>query len=190
MKAAGFLTFTLLAFSFVPVAGAADSCSSQFAFCSAREGLAGSFADCTQAPCEWKEGASIMNCSCRVKSNVASTTSGDCKPGTAEALQSRYSLVDSMGVCTSATNLWAFCLDIKCGPGVKGLTQCECTTVISSGYSASQYIIVGGKPGDCASNRYFSSATLSQVLDATAFLRCKQPDTPVVDPAVVWVSTP
>jgi hypothetical protein len=146
MKATMLLTFTLLAFSFVPTAVAADSCSPQFAFCPAREGLAGSFADCTQAPCEWKEGKSTMSCSCHVKSNVASTTSGVCKPGTKEALQSRYSLVDGMGVCTSATNRWGFCLDIKCGPGANGLTRCECTTVTSAEYSSKQYVIVGGTP--------------------------------------------
>jgi hypothetical protein len=131
-----------------------------------------------------------MSCSCRVKSNVAATTSGACKPGTNEALQSRYSLVDSMGVCTSTTNRWGFCLDIKCGPDIKGFTKCECTTVTSSGYSSNQYVIVGGNPGSCASNRYYSSATPSQVLDATAFLRCKQTSAKVVDPTIAWVITP
>jgi hypothetical protein len=190
MKATMFLKFTLLAFSFTSCAVADDSCSSQFAFCPAMEGLAGSFADCTQAPCEWKEGTSTMSCSCRVKSNVASTTSGVCKPGTNETLQSRYSLVDSMGVCTSATNRWGFCLDIKCGPGVNGLTKCDCTTVTSSGFSSSQYVIVGGNPGSCVSNLYYSSATPSQVFAATAFLRCQQPKTKVVDPTIAWVATP
>jgi hypothetical protein len=188
MKATTLLTFTLLALSFASIAAAADSCSPQFTFCPAKEGLAGSFADCTQAPCVWKDGMSTMRCSCRVKSNVASTTSGACKPGTKEALQSRYSLVDSMGVCTSATFHWGFCLDIKCSPDVNGMTQCDCTTVTSSEYSSNQYVIVGGNPGTCATN--YSSATPSQVLAATAFLRCKQPNTKVVDPTITWVATP
>jgi hypothetical protein len=185
MKAATLLMFALLAFGFVSIAGAADSCSTQFSFCPAKEGVEGSFADCTQAPCEWKEGSSTMSCFCRVKSNAASTTSGSCMPGTKEALQSRYSLVDSMGVCTSSTNRWAFCLDIKCGPGVDGMTRCECTTVTSSEYSSNQYIIVGGNPDTC--KRPYSSATLSQVFAATSFLCCKQPDKKVVDPAIAWV---
>src|SRR5690606_23297600 len=134
----------------------------QFSYCPAMEGLAGSFADCTEAQCTWKEGASTMSCTCRVKSNVASTTSGDCKPGTNDALQSRYSLIDGMGVCTSATNKWGWCLDITCGPAVGGSTQCECTTVDSSQSSSTQYVIVGGDPGDCAANVYYSSATPSQ----------------------------
>jgi hypothetical protein len=188
MKAALLSLFILLAFPFAPVAAAADECSPQFTFCPPKEGLAGSFADCTQAPCEWKEGASTMSCSCRVKSNVASTTSGACQPGTKEALQSRYSLVDNMGVCTSGTNRWGFCLDIKCGPGVEGVTRCDCTTVTSSQYSSNQYVIVGGSPATCA--RDYSSATPSQVLAATAFLRCKQPNAKVVDPTIVWVDTP
>jgi hypothetical protein len=187
MKTTMLLAFTLLAFGFAPSAVAAHSCSPQFAFCSAMEGLAGSFADCTQAPCEWNGKTSTMSCSCRVKSNVASTTSAVCKPGTNKALQSRYSLVASMGVCTSATSHWGFCLDIKCGPGVKGLVKCECTTVTSSKYSSDQYVIVGGSPDACASN--YSSATPSQVFAATAFLRCKQPDTKL-DPTIVWVATP
>ncbi|HWM90252.1 MAG TPA: hypothetical protein VN493_05750 [Thermoanaerobaculia bacterium] len=186
MKATMLFTFTLLALSFVSAAD--DSCSSQFTFCPPQEGLAGSFADCTQAPCEWKEGASTMSCTCRVKSNVASTTSGKCRLGTDKALQSRYSLVDSMGVCTSATNRWGFCLDIKCSPGVDGVTKCDCTMVTSKEYLSNQYVIVGGNPGTCATN--YSSATPSQVLAATAFLRCKQPNTKVVDPTIVWVDTP
>ncbi|HTG32493.1 MAG TPA: hypothetical protein VLB76_06140 [Thermoanaerobaculia bacterium] len=190
MKATMPLAFSLLAFSFVPIAVAADSCSPQFAFCPAMGGIAGSFADCTQARCEWKEGMSKMSCSCRVKSNVASTTSEVCKPGTNEALQSRYSLVDSMGVCPSATNRWGFCLDIKCGPGVNGLVKCDCTTVTSPAYLSDQYIIVGGNPGSCSSDRYYSSATLSQVFAATAFLRCKQPHAKVVDPKIAWVAAP
>jgi hypothetical protein len=190
MKTTVLLTFTLFAFSFVHRATAADSCSTQFALCPAAEGLAGSFADCTQAPCEWKKGASTMTCSCRVKSNVASTTSGSCKPGTKEALQSRYSLVDSMGVCTSSTNRWGFCLDIKCGPGVNGLTQCKCTTVTSPEYLSKQYILVNRPPGACAPSQYYSSATLSQVFAATAFLRCKQPNAKVGDPRISWVATP
>ena len=165
-----------------------DSCSSQFTFCPAMEGLAGSFADCTRAPCVWKEGQSTMSCACRVKSNVASTTSGACQPGTKEALQSRYSLVESMGVCTGATNRWAFCLDIKCSPGVDGRTICECTTVNSAEYSSSQYVIVGGSPETCSVD--YSSATPGQVFAATAFLRCKQPHALVMDPTIVWVATP
>jgi hypothetical protein len=189
------LTFTLLAFSFAPIAVAADSCLPQFSFCPAMEGLAGSFADCTQAPCEWKEGMATMSCKCRVKSNVAAVTTGGptggCKPGTKDNLQSRYSLVASMGVCTSATNHWGFCLDIKCGPGVNGFSKCECTVLTSSGYSSNQYVIVGGNPGSCASNLYFSSATPSQVLAATAFLRCQQPNNAeVVDPTITWVAKP
>lgn len=188
MKVAMFLTCSLLALSFVPCASAADSCSPQFTFCPAMEGLAGSFADCTQAPCEWKEGGSTMSCACRVKSNVPSTTSGTCQPGTKDALQSRYSLVESMGVCTSATNRWGFCLDIKCSPGVDGGTKCECTTVTSSAYSSNQYVIVGGNPATCSV--YYSSATPGQVLAATAFLRCKQPGAVVMDPTIVWLTTP
>ena len=184
------LTLTLLGLSFASIAFAADGCSSQFAFCPAREGLDGSFADCTQAPCEWKEGAATMTCSCRVKSNVASVTSGTCQKGTSKGLQSRYSLVEEMGVCTSATNRWGFCLDILCGPGINGLTRCDCTTVTSSKYSSKQYVIVGGSPGSCASNRYYSSATPSQVFDATAALRCQQPHAVVVDPPIVWLTTP
>lgn len=189
MKATMLVMFTLLAFGFVPSAVAADSCSPQFAFCPAMEGLAGSFADCTQAPCEWNGTKSTMRCSCRVKSNAASTTSGVCRPGTKEALQSRYSLVDKMGVCTGSTRHWGFCLDIKCGPGVDGWTKCDCTVATSKEYSSNQYVIVGGNPGTCASN--YSSATPSQVFAATAFLRCKQqPGTTVVDPTIVWVATP
>jgi hypothetical protein len=188
MKTALFFTFTLLGLSFVSIAATTDSCSSQFTFCPAQEGLAGSFADCTQAPCEWKEGKSTMSCACRVKSNVASTTSGACQPGSKEALQSRYSLVDSMGVCTSATKRWGFCLDIKCSPGVDGWTKCDCTTVTSSEYASNQYIIVGGNPGTCAVD--YSSATPGQVYAATAFLRCKQPDTKVMDPTITWMATP
>jgi quercetin dioxygenase-like cupin family protein len=169
---------------------AADTCSPQFSFCPAQEGLAGSFADCTEAPCEWKKGKSTMSCSCRVKSNVASTTSGACRPGTSESLQSRYSLVDTLGLCTSATNRWGFCLDIKCSPAVHGRTRCECTTVTSTAYLSNQYVIVGAGPGACASNRYSSSATPSQVLDATAFLRCRQPEAKVVDPTITWVAKP
>jgi len=182
------LILILLAFSFSTSAVASDSCSSQFAFCSAEEGLAGSFADCTQAPCEWKKGMSTMSCSCRVKSNVASVTSGVCQPGTKESLQSRYSLVDQMGVCTSPANRWGFCLDIKCGPGVNGTAKCDCLTVTSSEYSSNQYVIVGGSPRTCTS--YYSSATPSQVFAATAFLRCKQPNKKVIDPTITWVATP
>jgi hypothetical protein len=188
MKSTLLLTLTLLTLSSVSSAIAADSCSPQFNFCPAQEGLAGSFADCTQAPCEWKEGMSTMSCTCRVKSNVASTTSGSCQPGTKEALQSRYSLIESMGVCTSATKRWGFCLDIKCSPGIDGWTRCDCTTVTSSEYASDQYVIVGGNPGTCAVD--YSSATPSQVLAATAFLRCKQPDAKVVDPKIVWLATP
>lgn len=189
MKTTVLLAITLLASAFASVA-AAESSSPQFSFCPAMEGLAGSFADCTQAPCEWREGMSTMRCYCRVKSNVASTTSGTCRPGTSEALQSRYSLVESMGVCTSAANRWGFCLDIKCTPGVDGQTQCDCLTVTSSAYSSNQYVIVGSGTGACASTEFYSSATPSQVLHATAFLRCKQPGTKVVDPTIAWVATP
>ncbi len=188
MKPTVLLTFMLLALGLVTGAASAATCSSQFAFCPAKEGLTGSFADCTQAPCEWKEGMSTMSCSCRVKSNVASVTSGACQPGAKESLQSRYSLVESMGVCTSSTSRWGFCLDIKCGPDVNGTTKCDCLTVTSAQYSSNQYVIVGGNPGTCAS--YYSSATPSQVFAATAFLRCKQPNSKVVDPTIAWVATP
>jgi hypothetical protein len=188
MKTTVLLTFALLTLSFASIAVAEESCSPQFNFCPAQEGLAGSFADCTQAPCVWKEGVSTMSCSCRVKKNVASTTSGACRSGTKDALQSRYSLVDSLGVCTSATKRWGFCLDIKCSPGVKGVTKCDCTTVTSAAYSSNQYVIVGGNPGTCATD--YSSATPSQMLDATAFLRCKQPKAKVVDPTITWVAKP
>jgi hypothetical protein len=190
LKTTLLLTLTLLAFSCIPGACATDSCSPQFAFCPPQDGLAGSFADCTQAPCEWKEGSSTMSCACRVKSNAASVTSGVCKPGTSESLQSRYSLVDSMGLCTSATNRWGFCLDIKCSPGVNGVTRCDCTTVTSPEYSSNQYVIVGGNPGTCAPNVYYSSATPSQVFSATAYLRCRQPNTTVVDPTIIWLANP
>jgi hypothetical protein len=188
MKTTMLLTFTLFAFSSVSVAATTGSCSTQFNLCPAQEGLAGSFADCTQAPCEWKEGQSTMSCACRVKSNVASTTSGACQAGTKDALQSRYSLVESLGVCTGATKRWGFCLDIKCGPGIDGLTRCDCTTVTSSEYASDQYIIVGGNPGTCATD--YSSATPSQVFAATAFLRCKQPDKKVMDPTIIWLTRP
>lgn len=181
------LTLILLVFGFVTSAAAADSCSSQFVFCPAADGLAGSFADCTQAPCE-QVGMSTMSCSCRVKSNVASVTSGVCQPGTKDSFQSRYSLVDTMGVCTSSTRRWGFCLDVKCGPEVNGTTKCTCLTVTSSEYSSNQYVIVGGNPGTCSTS--YSSATPSQVLAATAFLRCRQPDKRVVDPTIVWVASP
>lgn len=194
MKTTMLLTVTLLAFGFVPTAVAADNCFPHFAFCPAAEGLAGTFADCTKAPCTWKEGASTMSCKCLAKSNAASTTQAPplgegCKAGTSSNLQSRYSLVDSMGVCTSATNRWGFCLDIKCGPAdSSGYSYCDCTAVTSSGYSSNQYVIVKGNSGFCAANQYYSSATPSQVFAATAFLRCKQPNTGVVDPTIVWVA--
>lgn len=187
MKAALVCTFMLLTLSTAPIS-AADQCSPQFHFCPAEEGLAGSFADCTQAPCDWKKGKSTMSCACRVKSNVASTTSGACRPGTKDALQSRYSLVESMGVCTSSTMRWGFCLDITCSPGIDGWTICECKTVTSSDFSSKQYVIVGGSPETCAVD--YSSATPGQVLAATEFLRCKQPDKRVEDPTIIWVAKP
>lgn len=192
MKASMRLTFTLVTFAFVAVAivATADDCLPGFTFCPAKEGLKGSFADCTQATCDYQEGAPTMTCTCVVRSNVASSTSRDCKAGTEKALQSRYPNVSALGVCTSTTNPWGFCLDVKCDPGVDGKTKCVCTTVTSPDYGSSQYVIVGGSSESCASDVHVSSATPGQTFSATGFLRCKQPDVEVVDPKITWVSSP
>jgi hypothetical protein len=187
MKVTTFMAFLLLASGYISVAAAADTCAPQFHYCEGKLPPAGQFADCTRAKCEWDNVSSKMKCTCDVVSNVPSTTSGECKEPTEplQRLQSRYSLVDTMGVCTGATHRWGWCLDIMCDNNFNTAT-CWCDTAKSETYDSKQYVIVGGTPGDCQA--HYSSATVSQVLDATAFLRCKQPHRKIMDPQILWVT--
>lgn len=152
--------------------------------CPAMPGTAGTFADCTKAKCSWDGQSKLMDCPCVVKDDVASVTSGECMDGTDRVLQSRYPGVASMGICTSATNYWADCLGVQCGPDHDGGTRCACRVTTSKDMPPGQYVIVGvskdGAPAACASDVYYSSAAPGQVFAASSVLGSGTP-------AISWV---
>ena len=135
----------------------------------------GTFALCTSAKCtsqRTRNGLQVK-CSCDVKQGAYSVGKKPCSdvpqapPTPGQLIPSRYSPITSMAVCPG-NGVWAFCLDKKCKVDQNtAKATCECTLA----RSPQRYVVVAGTATDAmCTSAIWSSATVDEVLQVTAFL--------------------
>jgi len=135
----------------------------------------GTFALCTSAKCTGQRTQSGLKvkCSCDVKQAAYSVGTKPCSdvpqapPTPGQLIPSRYSPITSTAVCPG-NGVWAFCLDKKCTVDQNtAKATCECTLL----RSPQRYVVVAGTAADAmCTSAIWSSATVDQVLQVTAFL--------------------
>jgi hypothetical protein len=145
------------------------------------------FANCTQARCTLQSDGNYL-CWCVQDTRYSATMwagsqSASCKDATSTYLQSRYHPTTAYQECDSkaAVQTWAWCLGVSCKPSTNpddpnSNENIACTCIpIPSGVQAVPYIVTTNtyNPDNCAF-KYWSSATPSDVAEATSFLQ-KQP---------------
>lgn len=135
----------------------------------------GTFALCTSAKCtsqRTRNGLQV-NCSCDVQQGAYSVGKKPCSdvpqspPTPGQLIPSRYSPITSMAVCPN-TGPWAFCLDKKCTVDQNtAKATCRCTLLTSP----QRHVVVAGTATDAmCTSAIWSSATVDEVLQVTAFL--------------------
>lgn len=130
------------------------------------------YALCTTARCSPIAGKpDAVACKCDVKSGY-SLGAQDCQDPPARAagapVRSRYFPVTSFVSCVN-DRPWAFCLDAPCVIDAKGATA-TCTCSLKTGKDP--YVIVTDRyTKDTCSTGVISSATVTDVLQATEFLK-------------------
>jgi hypothetical protein len=135
----------------------------------------GTFALCTSAKCTGQRTQTGLKvkCSCEVMPDAYSVGTKPCSdvpqalPTQGQVIPSRYSPITSTAVCPG-NGVWAFCLDKKCTVDHKtSKATCECTLL----RSPQKYVVVAGTATDAmCTSAIWSSATVDQVLQVTAFL--------------------
>jgi hypothetical protein len=141
--------------------------TNKFTLCNSKYAL------CTFVPCDPVPGKKdVVSCHCNVKEAYSFGTKScdELKEVTkGQSVSSRYSPINEMVICSNERP-WAFCLDSPCVVDSKDPTKadCLCSLVANKGpYAVS--INTDGK-SECT-NGIYSSATIKDINEATAFLK-------------------
>jgi hypothetical protein len=190
MRRAGSLAMVLFS---AFIAGASAAHSQTFQNCGGAE----IFADCTAATCT-HGGPTGYLCTCKVgnggkgqvlQQGVSIPPATGCVAPTPPGhmpmyAQSRYSPVNSLGLCTNTKRTWAQCMGAKCTVSADGKTaSCPCTAATSESSGGGDYVIVTSDPqyhGQCTDDVIYSSATyMGQLVALSKALNFPIPDKPL-----------
>ncbi|WP_226905553.1 hypothetical protein [Legionella antarctica] len=145
----------------------ASASSSDFTLCKS------TYALCTTAVCQPLPGkAGFATCACKVKTGYSAGTkpcTGIIKTKAGKAVSSRYFPIKAYKNCAN-DRLWAFCLDSPCvvNPNDSSKASCICSLVKNKG----NYVIVSdGRHKTSCTSKIYSSATVNDVTQITAFLK-------------------
>ncbi len=134
----------------------------------------GTYALCTTAQCSpVSDNDSLLSCGCTVEEGFSAGAKScdevpEGPPTAGETIPSRYYPIQNMAVCANSRK-WAYCLDKKCTVDV-GLSTATCTCDSMSTPTQAYVVVTESYGAATCTTDTWSSATVNDVLQVTAFL--------------------